>query len=68
MSEDKKRAKNIKDVTSTGLLDEFAEPNPIIEKTSRYDMTDEEYIEMMVRKESERKLWRMRMDKERMNE
>jgi hypothetical protein len=59
---DKKRDKTIKDVPVTRLLDDFSDPKPPTDGQSHTDMTDEEYVEMMVRKEIERKLMRKHRD------
>ncbi|MHA2178969.1 MAG: hypothetical protein ACXAAK_11525 [Candidatus Thorarchaeota archaeon] len=60
MAREKKRDRSIKDVPVTRLLDDFTDPIQGTEGHSRTDQTDEEYIEMMVQKELERKLLRKR--------
>lgn len=62
MPSEKKRDKIIKDGPVTRLLDDFTDPTTVSEEASRTDMTDEEYIEMMVKKELERKLMRKHRD------
>ncbi|MHA2026153.1 MAG: hypothetical protein ACW98U_09650 [Candidatus Thorarchaeota archaeon] len=58
----KKLRDDNKRVSVTNLLDEFAEPDPVKENPSHKVDSDTEYIEMMVKKEIERKLIRSRRD------
>jgi len=58
MPRNKKKDRNTKDVSVVRLLDEFTDPNFISEEHPRHELTDEEYIQMMVTKENERELMR----------
>ncbi len=62
MPRNKKNNKNIKDVSATRLLDEFTDPSFIAEEHPRHDLSDEEYVKMMVAKENERELIRTRQE------
>jgi hypothetical protein len=62
MPREKKRDKSIKDTSVTKLLDEFTDSDASDEELHHTQMTDEEYAEMMVKKELERKLLRARRD------
>jgi len=62
MPGNKKKDKNIKDVSAAHLLDEFTDPNFIAEEHPRYNMSDEEYVKMMVMKENERELIRTKQE------
>jgi hypothetical protein len=62
MSPKKKRDKTIKEASAERLLDDFTDSQQQVENQSQADMTDEEYVEMMVKKEIERKILRKRGD------
>ncbi|MFW9834940.1 MAG: hypothetical protein ACFFEK_13150 [Candidatus Thorarchaeota archaeon] len=60
MTNDKKREKGKKEISASRLLDEFTDIDSPIDDAHHTEMTDEEYVEMMLKKELERKLLRTR--------
>ena len=56
----KKKQKSIDDISVSQLLDEFLHPEAKPSETTEQDMDDEEYIRMMLKKDVQRELERLR--------
>ncbi|MFW9810242.1 MAG: hypothetical protein ACFFE6_12770 [Candidatus Thorarchaeota archaeon] len=62
MVREKRGSKNIKETPASKLLDDFVVTDTVHREETNTEMSDEEYIEMMIKKEAERKLLRIRRD------
>ncbi|MFW9980350.1 MAG: hypothetical protein ACFFE3_00360 [Candidatus Thorarchaeota archaeon] len=60
MAPEKRGNKNIKGTPLSKLLDDFVDTETVPEDRTHADMSDEEYIEMMIKKEAKRKLLRVK--------